>query len=84
MNTSIKEHSVFRSIILHLLPGILVGAGYYTLAPLVISKGFPSIMSLLITVIFILIPFELGFLIYQKHKTGEKFLKGIIPYVEPL
>ena len=63
------EHSIFKSLILHLLPGLLGGIGYFALVPLVNTYGFPSVMALSLAGIFILIPFELGFLLYQRQKT---------------
>lgn len=84
MDEYIKKHSLTKSIILHLLPGLLIGACYFLLVPIVLENGFPSIMALLLAGIIALIPFQLGFLLYQKHKTGENFFNGIIPYTNPL
>ncbi len=43
--------------------------------------GYPSIFALLLAFAFILIPVELGFLLYQgKKKTGRFTLQGIISY----
>lgn len=79
-----KEHSFLKSIVLHLFPGLLVGACYFALVPLVKANGFPSVMALILAGIFILMPFELGFLLIQKKITGEKLKNGIIKYVKPL
>ena len=84
MDENIKKHSLTKSIILHLLPGLLIGACYFLLVPIVMANGFPSLMALLLAGIFVLIPFQLGFLFYQKHKTGERFFNGIIRYTNPL
>lgn len=72
MEIGTDKHTPFKSVALHLLPGILVGMGYYFLVPVAGKSGFPSVMALLITGILILIPFELGFLLFQRKKTGEK------------
>lgn len=82
MKNEIAEHSLLKSTTLHLLPGLLVGGGYYALVPLVKINGFPSIMALILAGIFILIPFELGFLIFQKRATGQNFFNGIIRYLK--
>lgn len=84
MRYSIREHSLLKSIILHLLPGILIGIFYYTITPIVILHGFPSLMALNLSGLFILIPFELGFLLYHKQKEGVSSLKGILPYTKTL
>lgn len=80
----IKRHSLKTSVILHLLPGILTGLVYFALAPVVEARNFPSVMALILAGIFALIPFELGYLIYQQSKSG-KLLKGdIIRYQNPM
>jgi membrane protease YdiL (CAAX protease family) len=84
MEHSIDKHTLFKSIVLHLLPGILVGAGYYLLVPVAVKFGFPSAMALLATGVLILIPFEFGFLLYQKMKTREKLFNGLIRYLKPI
>jgi membrane protease YdiL (CAAX protease family) len=43
--------------------------------------GYPSIIALILAYTFILIPLELGYLLYQgKKKTGRITLQGIISY----
>jgi membrane protease YdiL (CAAX protease family) len=80
MKNEICEHSLLKSVGLHLLPGILGGSCYFAIVPLVKSNGFPSLMALILAGIFVLIPFELGFLMFQKRTTGQKFFNGIIQY----
>jgi uncharacterized protein len=84
MSPSIQKHSLLKSIILHLLPGILVGICYYAITPIVLLHGFPSVMALNLSGLFILLPFELGFLRYQKKKEGVSSLKGIMVYTKTL
>ena len=70
-----------QSLILHLFPGILVGCFYFLVRQPVANMGYPSIFALLLAFAFILIPVELGFLLYQgKKKTGRFTLQGIISY----
>jgi membrane protease YdiL (CAAX protease family) len=85
MNTStIRKHSLPLSILLHLLPGILTGAAYYLLVPAVTSRGYPTITALVGASLLILIPFELGLLLYKGKKKGSKGLEGIVLYREKL
>lgn len=84
MNENLTEHSISRSITLHLLPGILVSICYYAIVPYIITRGYPSIMALIVSGIVILIPFELGFLFIQSRKKKEKFFGGTIKYLNPL
>ena len=77
----IEKHSTTQSVILHLLPGILVGCFYLFARQPVANMGFPSIIALILAFAFILIPVELGYLLYQgKKKTGRFTLQGIISY----
>jgi len=80
-HNQIENHSLTQSIILHLLPGILVGCFYFLARQPVALLGYPSIFALLLAFAFILIPVELGYLLVQgKKKTGRFTLQGIISY----
>jgi uncharacterized protein len=81
----IEEHSTTQSIILHLLPGILVGCFYFLVRQPVTNMGYPPVFALLLAFAFILIPVELGYLLFQgKKKTGRFTLQGIISYRNPI
>ena len=77
----IEKHSTTQSVVLHLLPGILVGCFYFIARQPVADMGYPSGFVLLLAFAFILIPVELGYLLYQgKKKTGRFTLQGIISF----
>ena len=77
----IEKHTTTQSVILHLLPGILVGGFYFLARQPVADMGYPSIFALLLAFAFVLIPVELGFLLVQgKKKSGRLTLQGIISY----
>ena len=77
----IEKHSTARSVILHLLPGILVGCFYLLIRQPVVNSGYPSVIALILAYAFILIPVEFGYLLVQgKKKTGRFTLQGIISY----
>ena len=77
----IEKYSTTQSVILHLLPGILVGCFYLLARQPVANMGYPSVIALILAYALILIPFELGYLFYQgKKKTGRFTLQGIISY----
>lgn len=84
METVSERHSPVKSILLHLIPGILAGALFYVLAPVVRRGGYPSVMAIILAGIVVIIPFELGLLFYEKKKRGERFLNGIVPYTRAL
>jgi hypothetical protein len=54
--------------VLHLLPGALIVVFYVIAAPVVKSLGFPALMAIYLAIVFVLIPFELGYLFYQARK----------------
>jgi membrane protease YdiL (CAAX protease family) len=77
----IEKHSTTQSVILHLLPGILVGCFFLLARQPVANMGYPSINALILAYAFTLIPVELGYLFYQgKKKNGRFTLQGIISY----
>jgi len=77
----IEKHSTSQSVILHVFPGVLVGCFYLLARQPVANMGYPSIVALILAYAFILIPVELGYLLYQAKKTTGRFtLGGIISY----
>jgi len=66
MKKTSYEHSFLKSLTLHLLPGIMAGICYFMLVPSVKSNGYPSVMALCLAGLLVLIPFQLGVLIYEK------------------
>ena len=78
-----EKHSTIRSIGLHLLPGVLITALFFLTAPVLMQAGFPPILSLYLAILLILIPFELGFLLYQgKKRNGRYSLDGVVLFRE--
>jgi membrane protease YdiL (CAAX protease family) len=78
-----EQHSGVRTLVLHLLPGALITAFYAGAAPVVRSLGFPSLMAILLAIGFVLIPFELGYLIYQARKNNST-LGSVVLYRQPV
>jgi len=82
MEDNINKHTLLKSIILHLLPGLVVGGFYFAITPFIQEHGYPSVMALILAGIFVLIPFELGFLLYQKQLKRVKLFNGVIKYCQ--
>ena len=83
--TSVEQYSLVQSIALHLLPGVLILLFYIVTAPLAEKLGFPSGTALFVAIGAVLIPFELGYLLYQgKKRNGTLSLKGIVLFREPM
>ena len=62
---NITQHRAGRSVLLHLLPGLLIGLCYFVPVPLARQLAYPSIAALMDAVILILVPFELGLASYS-------------------
>jgi membrane protease YdiL (CAAX protease family) len=79
----IQPHSVWQSILLHLLPGVLL-LGFFVMAvPFVENLGLPLRFAAMLGVFLVLIPVELGILFYEGKKRNGRFsLRGIIVYRE--
>lgn len=81
----IRRHTLVESLVYHLLPGILIGAGYYLILPTVQRLGYPNVMGLVLTAIFILVPVEFGVLFWQgRSLNNELSLKGVVLYQQKL
>jgi membrane protease YdiL (CAAX protease family) len=76
-----EQHTAGKSVLLHLLPGFLIGLCYFALVPVARQLGYPSIAALMIPVLIVLVPFELGYLFLQGRKaTGRFSLQGVVEY----
>jgi membrane protease YdiL (CAAX protease family) len=85
MNQHVQSHTFWQTIGLHLVPGILITIFYFLTAPLIIKAGYPVLMALLLAILVILIPFELGILLYQgKKETVRYSLEKVVLNREPL
>src|SRR5215212_2466609 len=79
-----EQHSVPRTLVLHLLPGVLILVFFVAVAPLVVRGfGFPPALAVYLAIAFVLIPFELGYLIYQARKNGTT-LGSVVLYRQPV
>jgi len=58
----VRQHTLLESILYHLVPGILIGTVYALIVPAIRAAGYPSVMALALTAIFVLVPIELGVL----------------------
>lgn len=76
-----EQHSLARSIFLHLLPGILILAFFLVITPILAAEGFPTLFCLFLDVTVVLIPFELGYILYLAVRKNKSLsLKGIVLY----
>ncbi|MGE5508389.1 MAG: lysostaphin resistance A-like protein [Chitinophagales bacterium] len=74
-----------KSLVLHLLPGALITAFFALLAPVLLRAGYPSLFTLLLAVLVVLVPFELGYLLHEGRRlNGRWSLRGVVLYREPV
>ena len=84
-----KQHSVTKSILLHLIPGIPVIAGLFIFALPVFSRilgiavELHVLVGLTLSILITLVPIQLGILLYEGKKlNGKLSLKGVIGYTK--
>ena len=79
------RHTLLQSIWLSLLPGILILLFAIIVGPMVIRARLPLLLVPSLWVICVLIPFELGYLLYRgKKESGHFTLHGIVLYRKPM
>ena len=78
----IEQHSIGRSVALHLLPGLFALGVYLLTAPWLITLGFPAeFANTLLALPAGVILFEMGYLLYEgKRRNGKFRLDGIVLY----
>jgi len=72
-----KRHSLFQSVVLHLLPGVLATVAYLVMAPVVMQKSYPALLALLFAAGLVIVPFELGYLLLQKRRAKNEPVIGL-------
>ncbi|CAN5592480.1 hypothetical protein BH24ACT22_BH24ACT22_22130 [soil metagenome] len=78
-----EQHSIVRTVVLHLLPGVFFLAFYFAALPVVSSLGFPSMMAIFLAIVFVFVPFQLGYLVYRARRDGTSFGE-VVQYREPV
>ena len=81
--TGVTQLSTPALLVLHLVPGVLMTAGFVLFATVAASAGFPPIAALLAAIVLILVPIELGILAWSARAEGTT-LAGLIPYRSPI
>jgi membrane protease YdiL (CAAX protease family) len=81
--TDVQQLSMTTLVALHLVPGALMTAGFVALAPVIEAIGFPPIMGLLVVILVILVPFELGVLRWAAREQHFGLIE-VVPYRRPV
>jgi membrane protease YdiL (CAAX protease family) len=76
-----EQHSLPRSVALHLLPG----AALFGFVLLAAALGMPAILALLVGIALVVVPLELGYLLYQgRSRTGRWSVWAVVDYRQPM
>lgn len=82
---NVKQHSISKTVILHLLPGAVGTVAYSIIAPILMKSGYPSLLGILIAAAVVILPLELGYLLYQTRKNnGSSLMEGVVLYRKAL
>ena len=77
------QHSMVKSFLLHVTPGVLVTMAFLVFKPLIDSSGYPPLLAFLLAVVLIDIPFMLGVMLNEGKKLNGRFsLDGAVLYRE--
>lgn len=75
-----EQHSLGRSLVLHLFPGAAL-----TVFVLIAAQAMPAVVALLIGIGLVIVPLELGYLLFQaRRRNGSWSLEGVVLYREKL
>ena len=78
-----EQHSLGRTIVLHLLPGVLLLVWFVIAGPLAEKLGAPAFLAIMVGAGVVIIPFELGYLLCRGWRRNEKLsLEGVVLYRE--
>ncbi len=80
-----EQYSVGKSLALHVLPGLLIGAVFVVSAPLAMKMGFPPLFAMVTVGIVVGLGFQLWHLLNEGRKrNGAWSLDGIVLYRQPM
>ena len=82
-STTSGQLSLSALLALHLVPGALMTAAFVALAPLIQAVGYPPIAALLVAIVLVLVPFELGVL-WLAARGQHIRVRDLVPYRQPL
>ena len=81
----IEQHSVSKSLALHLLPGVFILTLFLASAPLVMGAGCPSLFAMVTIGVTFGLGFQVWHLFYEGKKLNGKWsLDGIVLYRKPM
>ena len=78
---TVEQHTLGKSLALHLLPGALTAAAFYLLAPVVMRSGYPAIAAGVIAAAVLVVGGELGWLLREAHRRARsRSVRDVLPF----
>jgi hypothetical protein len=82
---STEQHSIGKSLALHLLPGALIVLLFVAVAPALMRAGFPPLFAMTVVGMTVGLGFQIWHLYNEgKKRNGRLSLQGIVLFQEPL
>jgi membrane protease YdiL (CAAX protease family) len=78
-----ERHSLVRTVVLHLAPGAFLTLAFLLAAPAVNRAGGSSYLALLLCIPLVLVPSEVGVLLFERRRTGSSWKSIITPLASP-
>ena len=80
---SIEQLGLPKLLVFFLVPGALMTVAFLAIAPFIETAGFPPIAALLVAILVVLVPIELGVLLRASrgHPDG---IRSVVPYRRPM
>ena len=80
---SIYQHSLSKSFLLHIIPGLATTLAFIILKPLLDSSGYPPLLAFLLAVLLVDLPLLVGIMLREgKRQNGRFSLDGVVQYRE--
>ena len=81
--TEFPQHSLLKSILLHIMPGVLVTIAFIVLKTSLDPGGYPPLLAFLLAILLVDIPLLLGIMLFHGKKlNGRLTLDGVVLYRE--
>ncbi|KGN40212.1 CPBP family intramembrane glutamic endopeptidase [Knoellia aerolata] len=78
---TVEQHSIARSMVLHLLPGAVLATLFYLAAPVAVQAGYPPIFAGVLAATVVVVGGELGWLMREaQRQTGSRSLGSTLPF----
>ena len=85
VDAAVRQHTLARTLGLHLLPGVLATVVYVLAAPMLMRLGFPTLLAAYLVIPGTIITFQFGYLLAQARRTsGRPALRDVVRYRDAL